>query len=125
MPIFEEVRLAWGGQDCVIPPDQLMTVIAKIEEVITMAELSRAVERNALPHAKLAIAFGRVLRHGGVRVTDEEVYNGMLAPGQDQKMRAMSALNALLTLMLPPESVRAALAEAKPAGKPPAAAQDQ
>ena len=124
MPVFEEVRLNWDGQDYVIPPEQVMQCIAKVEDVLTMADLVRAQERGAAPIAKVAIAYGKVLRHAGARVSDEEVYRGMFV-GPEQKMRAWAAVHALLAMMMPPDAVKKILAEDAPAGKSTAAPSGQ
>lgn len=120
MPVFEEVKLAWGGKEYVIPPNQVMVCIAKVEDVLTLGDLTRAHERNVVPMAKVAIAFGRVLRHVGADVSDEDVYRGMFA-GADQKLRAWEAVNLLMAMMMPPDIVKKQLAEEAPSGKVPAA----
>lgn len=110
MAIFEEVRLSWGGQEVVLAPDRVLGAIAVAEETITLAQLYRFMEAASVPVAKLSKAYGAVLRYAGVRVSDDDVYAGMFKDGV--KESALRAIDVLLLLMVPPESLRA------PAGKP-------
>lgn len=109
MPLFEEVRLKWNGAEYVIPPDNVLTAIAKIEDVLTLGELANYQGRGRLPLAKLAIAFGAVLRHAGCRVKDEEVYAVMFGNGgQDLQRESYVAVFTLQRMMIPPPSLQAA-----------------
>lgn len=105
MAIFEEVKLTWNGRDFVIPPDQVLPCIAKVEDVLTLAQLWRAMERQALPLAKLAQAYGMVLRHAGAVVSDEDVYAALFTSGEMQA-RARDAVLTLQVMMIPPEHLR-------------------
>lgn len=119
MSIFEEIRLSWGGKDYVIPPDQVMRVIAKVEDVITLSELHTSMAGRKPPIGKLAQAFGITLRHAGASVTDEQVYAGMFE-GAAMRERLTAAVTVLLALMIPPQSIKAA-GEGKDPGKDQAA----
>lgn len=116
MPIFEEITLTWKGEEFKIPPDQVMKVLAKVEDVITMVQLHRHRENGDLPLVKISQAYGIALRHAGAHVKDEEIYNEIFA---GDSVRAI-ALNAVLTLqmmMIPPAALRKG--EQQPAaGKP-------
>lgn len=106
MSSFEEVGLTWEGREYVIPADGVLRVIAKVEDVITLGEL--AVAQKRIPLAKLATAYGVMLRAAGADVTDEQVYSGMFANGgKDMPRRAMQAALTLQALMIPPEHLRA------------------
>ena len=115
MAAFEEVRLTWGGKPYVIPPDGVMRAIAIAEDIITLDELARAVQKQAIPRVRIAEAFAAVLRYAGANVTADDVHAGMFAKGGDQGVAALAALNVLMSLMLPPSSFKA---EAPPPGKP-------
>lgn len=101
MDIFKEVKLQWNGKEYVIPPNAVMMCIAKVEDVVTLAELVRYSNRNTMPLAKLAQAFGVVLRYAGANVSDDEIYLGMFADG-DMKEKANNAITTLLVMMMPP-----------------------
>lgn len=125
MPLFEEVRLDWGGKAYAIPPDQVMKAIAKVEDVITLVELSRQVATGEYKLVRVAQAYGALLRHAGAPASDEEVYLALFPKKDgDQALRAVSALNTLLVMMVPPSLRKAPAAEAgaEPAGKLQAAA---
>lgn len=105
MAIFEEVTLVWKEREYKIPSDQIMRVIAKVEDVLTMVQLHRYREREDLPIGKLAQAFGIVLRHAGANVTDEEVYEGIFQ-GDNLRKIALEAVTTLQMMMLPPSALR-------------------
>lgn len=105
MSIFKEVKLQWNGRDYVIPPDNVLMAIAKVEDILTLGELSRAMVKNTIPTGKLAQAFGAILRHAGANVTDDEVYAGMFGSG-DRARAASSAVSTLLVLMIPPAELQ-------------------
>jgi hypothetical protein len=122
MAIFEEIRLRWDGREFVVTPDRVMACIAKIEDHITLVELKGYAERGTAPLGKLASAFAAVLRHAGARVTDEEVYAGMFRSGAMQT-QCKVAIETLLLMMIPPQSLQDAVAgEDAPTGKVRAAA---
>jgi len=104
MGAFDAVTLAWAGFEYVIPANRVMGAIARIEDVVTLEELGRYGERGTMPLAKLAMAYGAVLRYAGAKVKDEEVFAGMFSDGQKQN-DLVTALMSLLTMMLPPGSV--------------------
>lgn len=111
MPIFEDVRLSWEGRDYVIPADQVLRVIARLEDVVTLGALHRFLASGVLPLAKIAAAYGIALRAAGAEVTDEHVYAGMFT-GRELQKRAAAALTALQTMMIPPEAIRAQMGQA-------------
>src|SRR4051812_21281849 len=104
MAVFEPVRLTWKGTEYVIPPDQVMRCIAKIEDVITLAELHRAMGKP--PLAKLAMAYGAALRHAGARAEDDEVYAAMFKSGKDMHGQVTGAVYTLLVMMMPPDALK-------------------
>jgi hypothetical protein len=113
MSIFAEVKLKWGEREYTIAPDDMLRCIAKVEDVITLAELHAFQQREALPYAKLAMAFAIMLQHAGAQVTEMDVYDAMFRnePGTDRRELAMRAVRQLLVLMIPPEHLRKAPTE--------------
>jgi hypothetical protein len=108
---FESVAISWRGVEKVILPDQLLRCIAKIEDVLTLAELERYAEERKVPFGKIAMAFGAVLRHAGFKVTDLEVYRELFNETEgteDEKKYAVAidAVQKLLVLMLPPDYIQ-------------------
>lgn len=119
MAIFEEVAVSWGDKKFVIPADRMMMTIARVEDVLTLGDLSAYFATGKLPLAKIAQAFGIVLRQAGASVEDDEVYEGMFrAKGQEVTRRAIEAIHMLMALMVPPAHLRAATEEAAKQGKP-------
>jgi hypothetical protein len=102
MKIFEDVTLTWKGQDHTIESTRVMGAIAKIEEVITLKELGEYANKGDAPMAKLAMAFGSVLRYAGAKVSDDEVYAGMFSG--ESGASVMQSLSSLLTMMIPPNA---------------------
>lgn len=104
MAIFEEVTLNWGGKDYRIEPSRVMGAIAKVEEVITLKELGEFAMKGDAPMARLAMAFGNVLRYAGAKIGDDEVYAGLFDPEQGGSV--MSSISVLLSMMVPPTTMR-------------------
>lgn len=112
MAIFEEVTVTWGDKKHVIPADRMMMTIARVEDMMTLGELGACFATGRLPLAKLASAYGIVLREAGANVADDEVYEGMFrAKGREVQRRAMEAIQMLMALMVPPAHLRSATAE--------------
>jgi hypothetical protein len=77
-----------------------MGAIARIEDVITLAELQNYSIRGAAPIGKLSMAYAAVLRYAGARVTDEEVYEKSFVGDREQEAMIMAIMN-LMKMMLP------------------------
>ena len=102
MCIFNELNLNWKGAEYTVEADNILRLIAKVEDVITLNELYSYSQRGAAPLAKLATAFGIVLRYAGAKVTDDEVYLSIVNGGSDA---AIVATRTSLAMMLPPEEL--------------------
>lgn len=116
MSIFSEVRLKWGDREYVIPAEDMMRCIAKVEDVITLAELYAFQQRETLPLAKLSLAYATMLQQAGAEnITADKVYTAMFsnAPGVDKRALAVRAVRQLLVLMIPPEHLNKPPAEAE------------
>ena len=101
---MQDVTLIWKGIEYVIEAREVLPLIAKIEEHLTLVEIVEAAKKGTAPIAKLAIAYGAALRHAGARVTNDEVYSGMFSG--NSKKAATEAISALLALMVPPEHLQ-------------------
>ncbi len=101
--IFEPVVLTWKGVDYEIAPDRVMMLIAKIEDILTLSEIFAYQGKGAAPMAKLSMAYGVALRYAGAKVRDDEVYKGMF---DECGSSAGTAINALLSMMLPPAELQ-------------------
>jgi hypothetical protein len=113
--IFSEVKLQWGGADYIVPPNDVMRVIAIIENHISLGDLERWSRTNSVPLGRLSMAYGAVLRFAGARVSDPEIYASMFKSGEMGE-RIARAIGDLLLLMIPPDAAKEAAA-----GKPGAA----
>jgi len=112
MSVFDDVTLEWGGKQYTIASDHMLGAIARIEEVVTLAELSDKAMRGTVPMAKLSQAYGAVLRYAGANVSDDEVYGGMFAD-RNAFETVQLAVNTLMAMMIPPASMRADAADQK------------
>jgi len=108
MGSFEDIRLQWAGSDYVIRANRVLGAIARIEDVVTLNELQRFGARGTAPMAKIAMAYGAVLRYAGAKVTDEEVYAGMFGATGTSADAVVESISALVAMMVPPQSKTAA-----------------
>ena len=97
--IFEDITLNWKGTEATIPANSVLRLIAKVESVLTLAELHQASSVGNLPLGKLSQAFGIMLRFAGVKVMDEDIYESMITGGAQS---ITDSVNILLMLMIPP-----------------------
>lgn len=101
---MQDVTLTWKGTEYRVEARDVLPLIAKVEEVLTLTEIIDAAQRGTVQLAKLSMAYGVALRHAGARVTNDEVYSGMFAA--DARKAATDAATALLSLMVPPEHLQ-------------------
>lgn len=104
MGIFTDKRFAWDGVDYVIPARSVLEAIARVEEHVTLAELLAFGTRKTIPAARLARAYGELIRFAGGEVTDEEVYDGMFAAmvgSPDHAGAIVTACAGLIQLLVP------------------------
>lgn len=111
MGIFNELNLTWKGTDYTVPADNILRLIAKVEDVITLNELYSYSQKGAAPLAKLATAFGIILRYAGCKVSDDEIYKTIV---NGETNAATVATHTILGMMLPPVD----LIEGNESGKP-------
>lgn len=98
---MEDFKFTWEGKEYSIPHNNIMKLIATVENVITLPELEDAVQRGTAPLGKLSMAFGIILRHAGVRVKDYEIYKSMFS--ENSADNAVAAASGLIMLMVPPD----------------------
>lgn len=99
--VFEDVPLTWEGVTYTIPSNRIMGAIARIEDVMTLHELSTIRDPRKIKLSHLAQAYGTALRYAGCKVSDEEVYTTMFGKG-DIASVAQSIVLGLLVMMTPP-----------------------
>jgi len=100
--MFNSVTLTYKGVDYVIEPDNVMRLIAKVEDVITISDLIDAKSRKTAPMAKICMAYGTALRYAGAKVKDEELYSSIFTGGLQVYS---NAITGLLMMMIPPDDV--------------------
>ena len=119
MAIFDDIELEWNGVSYTLSgDDQIMKVLAAVEDHITIAELSRGQQDGRVPLAKLSGAYHVMLRSAGCHaVKPADVYNGMWKGGFNQQ-KVQEAILSLLAIMVPPDAVgkQEARQEGKPSG---------
>lgn len=112
MAIFEDVTLGYGGKEYTVKHDEVMKLIGKIEDVISLAELTR----DGGPRlSRLSEAYAVALNYAGCSVTIDEVYASLF--GDTGSSSAQGAVTGLLMLMLPPATYNPSNNGAKTTGK--------
>lgn len=86
--VFEEVTLDWGGEVYRITPD--MRLLNKIEQDISLSRLAYRMSQGDVPMSQLATVIGTMLRHGGAKVKDDEVYQELMT-GDESAIQTMAA----------------------------------
>lgn len=106
MGIFEDIRLTWRGTEYVIPAKSVLRAIAVVEDHVTMKELSEYSQNpGGSKFAKLTMAYAALLKFAGAKVTEEEVYESVLRPLEEEGNSTLySAIYGLLSLMIPPKA---------------------
>ena len=109
MPIFNPIGLSWEGKDFTIPAERVLGAIAEVEEVVVFPDLVAMI--SGKPNmSKISRAYGALLRYAGAQLTDDQVYAGMFREGETHT-QVLTALNALVMLMMPPASLAGAASE--------------
>lgn len=123
MAIFQEIGLTWKGREFIVPPHQVMGLIAEVEEKITIEDLALG---KGVKRAKLSGAYAAALRYAArvsgapCSVDDEDVYASLF--GGDFAASTQIIIETLLRLMIPPEHLQTTSAPADPKKpKPPPA----
>lgn len=123
MAIFEDVIIKWDGEERTIPHNKVMLLIARVEHVITLQEISDYMSREVAPLGRLSLAYAEVLKYAGFSVSGDEVYSKLLQAG-DKADIGISVITSLLQMMVPPAALdikQPVASGGKPAGKKKAA----
>ena len=115
MGTFDDVEFVWGDRPYTIKADRVLGAIARIEDVVTLDELSRHFQKQTLPRARIAMAYGAALRYAGAKVMDDDVYSAMFIDSDQASVT--QAVTTLLAMMLP--HLKKADAEGAPRSDPP------
>lgn len=105
MDTFKDVLLTFNGASFVLPAAGLLRVIARLEDVISLGDLSSPKP----PLAKISQAYGIALRAAGAEVSDEDVYIQMF--GGAAQINAGEAVSGLLMMMIPPDAITKMVAQ--------------
>lgn len=100
---FSEIKLTWDGTTYTIPPRRVLEAISAVEEVITLDVLQRYMHKGSPPLAKIAMAYGALLRFAGAEAENDDVYSALFSGNSGAVMA--STVQTLLLLMLPPDSI--------------------
>lgn len=113
MSIFQDVTLAWKGAEYVVKASDVMRLIAKVENEVSIGELTR---EQGPPLSKLAMGYAVALNHAGAPATHEEVYESLFQQSQSGGNAIVDAVSGLLMMMMPPSTYQPQ--ETAKAGKP-------
>lgn len=102
---MNDIKIEWKGAAGLIPATQVLPVVAKLEDIITIGELAEAVQKQTVPLAKLSMAYGVILRAAGIGVPDEDVYSDMVDQQGDPRF-ILNSIYTLLMLVLPSGNMR-------------------
>ena len=97
MGIFKDVTLTWQGEEYTVPSNKVMQLIAKIEDCVTLQELSK---EGGARLSRISQAYMVALNHAGCKVEQDEVYASMF--GETGADSISAAVTGLLMMMLPP-----------------------
>lgn len=101
MSIFKEVTLTWAGEDFTVNPDDVLMLIATVEDIVSVDMLYNGGAK--LPRAKLAMAYAAALTFAGAKGVDAEtIYKAMFTKA-DAMTVTENAVMGLLKMMLPPD----------------------
>jgi len=99
--MFNDIELDYNGEKFTVKANEVMRLISKVEDIITLGKLIESAQTGSPPMAKISMAYGCMLRYAGSTVKDQEVYQDMFS-GQNAAQNASDACMSLLALMIPP-----------------------
>lgn len=107
MAIFNDIELEWNEVPYRIKgDDEVMKVLAAVEDHITLVEVEGARTSGRPPFAKLSAAYAAALRFAGCRVSAAQVYEGMWTDGKTAE-KVGEAIAGLLQMMVPITALKA------------------
>jgi hypothetical protein len=118
MGAFNDIELEWEGRKYTIRHDRVLKCLGQVEDIVTLAELQKFYQRETAPMAKIAMAYGAVLRYAGAKVSDEDVATGLTSENTEV---ILTAIMGLLTMMMPKPSKTNGKATSDPKDHPVAA----
>lgn len=113
MAIFEDVTIGWKGEEFVVKSTDLLRLIAKIEDEISLQELTK---EGGPSISRLSFGYAAALNHAGAKVSADEVYQSMFG-GPEQAENVIAAVSGLIAMMMPPETYKPATTKKKSASK--------
>lgn len=114
MAVFKDVTLGFRGNEYTIPHNKVMRLIAIIEDIVSLRELTTG---NGPKLSRLAEAYAEALKYAGAKVEIDEVYEALFIG--EGAAEVSQIVTSLVLLMMPPKSYHPP--EAEKAGKPTAA----
>jgi len=99
MSIFNDVTFGFKGTEYTVPANRVMMLIAKVEDVISLQELTSG---RAPKLSRLAEAYSVALNYAGAEISIEEVYESLFSV--DEAGMIQQSVTALIALMLPPST---------------------
>lgn len=97
MAIFEDISLTFGGDEFTIKGNQVMKLIAQIEDVISLQELTSQPKLS-----KLAEAYALAINYAGGKVMIDDVYASLFGDGGSENIQ--SSITNLIMMMIPPSN---------------------
>ncbi len=97
MAIFEDISLTFGGDEFTIKGNQVMKLIAQIEDVISLQELTSQPKLS-----KLAEAYALAINYAGGKVMIDDVYSSLFGDGGSENIQ--SSITNLIMMMIPPSN---------------------
>lgn len=101
--MFDPIKLEWSGKTITIPANRVMQAIATVEDIVTLVELTDMFQRGAPKYSRIAMAYGALLRFGGMEIKDEDIYTALFDEGSSEQIS--NGLIILLSMMVPKEKI--------------------
>jgi hypothetical protein len=105
MSCFDDITITWDEQEFVVKSNMVMGLIEAIEGIVTLEEINEMLSSKKIARTKLARAYASALSYAGAKVTSEDVYNKFF--GGEGFVSTVNSLIALMSMMIPPEHLRA------------------
>lgn len=98
MAIFQDVNLVFKGDEYTIPSNKIMKLIAIVEDIVTLQDLTT----GKVKLSKLSEAYAAAINYAGGKVEVEDVYASLFGDGGAESVSG--SITSLIMLMLPPDS---------------------
>lgn len=99
--MFDPIEIEHNGVTKTIKANEIMPLISQVERIISLPRLMESVQNGEPPMGAMSMAYGKILRHAGFNVRDDQVYSEMFT-GEGAMKAASDAAQSLLMLMVPP-----------------------